>query len=146
MILKLYLILGSFSFTYSFFSARVCGNWCLLFALFPLPSALWCLCGWNDPSGQTWLLMGFSWFWWAPASPPPFYFPFLISDCVCVYVCMYVCVCMYIYVCVVYWCLMLFVSDWEDCHWYLVLSIMNLFLSTTEVLFWRHLVSSLGSW
>ena len=50
--------------------------------------------------------------------------------------------------CVLYWCLMLSASDWEDCHWCLVLSIMNLFLSTSFLMCYsrRHLVSFLGSW
>lgn len=119
-----------------FFCPYLCGNYSLFVScLLLLTSAMWCLWGQNDRSCQTWLLMACSWFSWAPASLFLLFFP----SCWFLFV--------FFLICMVHWWLMLSASDWEDCCWHAVLSIMNLFLSTfLKCCSRRHLISCIGSW
>lgn len=76
--LKLHLVLGSFNFVFFLFFVSV---WKLVFFWFLCVASSICCVMFIWTVWQTWLLMGCSWFLWAPASPYLFFFPRLLGFC-----------------------------------------------------------------
>lgn len=130
--LKLHLILGSFNFVWFFFSAHVSVQTGLL--LIPVCCVFHLLCDVCVDSMTNMIVHGlFVVSVSTCISLSPFFPLFLVFD-------------FFFGICMASWCLMPSASDWEDCCWHIVLSIMNLFLSTfLKCCSGRHLVSCIGS-